>query len=70
MSDIKVFRVNVVRKDNGFNWDETKKEICRQFDEWREKENPRILAINFGRKHGVYIEEDPHYYFIEALFDL
>ena len=67
-SDIKMFRVDAQYAQEGFDFEAAKKEILQQFDEWREREKPTILAVNFGRKHGIYVEENPHYWYIQVLY--
>ena len=54
-------------------FDEAEKEALQKFDEWREKENPKILSVNFGRKKSLYISDIPgrhnNYIYIEVLYD-
>lgn len=38
------------------NLQKAKIEVLRQFDEWREKENPHILSIKYG-----YFSDHPGY---------
>jgi len=79
VSDIKIFKVDakwtrhqIVSFGEGeegvWNWKEVKKETLKQFDKWLEEKKPKILSVNFGRIHGAYIEDSPHYFYIEVLY--
>ena len=78
MSQIKKFREDAEFKAEStdvesaigeFDFKTAEKKILRQFNEWKKKEKPVILSTNFGRRHGVFIEEDPHYWYIEVLYE-
>ena len=67
-SHIKTFKVNAEWTNKAFDFETATKQLLGQFDEWRQTENPILLSINFGQKDGIYIEEDPHYCYLQALY--
>ena len=71
MSDIKIFRVdaNFIGEKETFDFDAAKKEVLRQFDEWKKQTKNTILSINFGKKHGIYIVDSLHYWYIQVLYE-
>ncbi len=77
VSDIKTFRVDAQFKGDqvgfdtakgSFDFETAKKEVLRQFDEWRENEKPTIFSVNFGKINSVYIEDQPHYWYVQVLY--
>ena len=69
MSKIKTFRADAEFNGKEFEFDKAKLNVLKEFDKWREESNVNILATNFGRKHGIYIEDSPHYWYIEVLYE-
>lgn len=68
-SKIKLFRIDAEFDGKEFDFDGAKSIVLKEFDDWRMGNQIEILSIHFGRKHGLYIEEDSHYWYIEVLYD-
>ena len=70
-SNIKIFKENAKfdECEGDFNFEEAKTNLLKNFDSWRQEENPHILSIDFGKKDGIYIEDSPHYWYIRILYD-
>ena len=70
----KIMRIVVgAERENVIKFDEAEKEALQKLDGWREKENPKILSVNFGRQKSMYLSDIPgrhnNYIYIEVLYD-
>lgn len=69
-SAIKEFRkeAKYIEEENSFDFKTAKREVLREFDEWRKSEEPTILSMNFGKKSGIYVDESPHHWYIQVFY--
>ncbi len=75
-SKIKRFSDNIVWADDwegrGYSWERAESEVLKQFDEWRKKEKPIILSINYDRcveNSSLDLDKSPRYFFLRVLYD-
>lgn len=67
-SKIKRFRVEAMIGNGPIDFESAEAQLLKQFDEWREKEQPRNLFSQFGRVDGPCLLESPHYCYLSVLY--
>ena len=69
-SGIKEFRkeAKYIEEKSSFDFKTAKREVLREFDEWRKIKEPTILSMNFGKKSGIYVDESPHCWYIQVFY--
>lgn len=47
-------------------WKEAERKMLSRFDEWRQKNSPHILSVQFGRVDSPVVLEGEHYTYLSV----